>query len=254
MKKLPLLFSALCMTIFPVMQSCDNSDGYSVGDFTYPDWATVKVIGDAFYLDSDYMGSLWLVNTNLQGYIPVDGQRVLAVYTPLSDQFEGYDHAVKLLDLRDALTKEAERWTEEMDEEWGHDPLLIDKGDITISGGYLNVIFRQNLPTDPNNKHRISLVGDAVNFKGTITQQVPDDYIHLDLRYNTYGDVSGHRAYGLVSFKLSELNITEETKGIKLKLNSEVNGEVELTFNKTSSDNNNTKRADNLDFSKMQLK
>lgn len=40
-------------------------------------------------------------------------------------------------------------------------------------------------------------------------------------------------------------------KGIKLKLNSEVNKEVEIVFEKQSS---NAEEASNLDFSKMQLK
>ena len=53
------------------------------------------------------------------------------------------------------------------------------------------------------------------------------------------------------SFNLKDLNITSETKGIKLKLNSEVNNEVEITFDKQS---DNTEKASNLDFSKMQLK
>ena len=48
-----------------------------------------------------------------------------------------------------------------------------------------------------------------------------------------------------------ELNITSETKGIKLKLNSEVNDEVEITFEKQS---DNSAKVSNLDFSKMQLK
>lgn len=69
------------------------------------------------------------------------------------------------------------------------------------------------------------------------------------LNYN-YGDVSGRRAAGLVSFNLKEV-LTPEMKGIKLKLNSEVNKEVEIVFEKQS---NNAEEASNLDFSKMQLK
>ncbi len=70
------------------------------------------------------------------------------------------------------------------------------------------------------------------------------------LNFVNYGDVSGRRAAGLVSFNLKEV-LTPEMKGIKLKLNSEVNKEVEIVFEKQS---NNAEEASNLDFSKMQLK
>lgn len=57
------------------------------------------------------------------------------MFNPLSDGFDGYDHAVKLLSLQDVLTKEVETLTPETEEEFGNDPVLIFKGDIGISGG-----------------------------------------------------------------------------------------------------------------------
>jgi hypothetical protein len=56
-----------------------------------------------------------------------------------------------------------------------------------------------------------------------------------------------------VSYNLNSLNVTSETKGIKLKINSEKNGEVELTFDLVVT-GDNTKNIQNLDLSKMQLK
>ena len=151
-----------------------------------------------------------------------------------------------------ALTKGVETLTPENEEEYGNDPVFIYKGDITITGGYMNIIFMQNLPKDPEMKHRISLVQRAGNAEVPLDEEADDDgYIHLELRYNDYDDLSGIREAGLVSFNLKDLNITSETKGIKLKLNSEVNNEVEITFDKQS---DNTEKASNLDFSKMQLK
>jgi hypothetical protein len=52
---------------------------------------------------------------------------------------------------------------------------------------------------------------------------------------------------------LSTLNLDAEAiKGVKLKLNSEVNGEVELTFNKK--EKTELRNLDGEDFTKMQLK
>ncbi len=238
---------AICLAVMPVLQSCDNDEGYSIGDFTPPLWATVRVTGNAFYLDCDAWGTLWPVNTDMGWYNAVDGQRVVTVFNPLWDNYEGYDHAVKLLHLQDVLTKEVETLTPETEEEFGNDPVLIYQGDITISGGYMNIFFLQNLPS--KDKHRISLVrsqeDDAL--------YDDDGYIHLELRYNDYDDLTGRRAYGAVSYNLNSLDITAETKGIKLKLNSEKNGEVEVTFDRESTDSN-MKNVNNPDLSKMRLK
>ncbi|MCQ1545352.1 NigD-like protein [Bacteroides clarus] len=247
MRKLHWLFMTVCLAVMPVLQSCDDNDGYSIGDFTPPLWATVRVTGNAFYLDCDVWGTLWPVNTDLGWYEPVDGKRVITMFNPLSDGFDGYDHAVKLLSLQDVLTKEVETLTPETEKEFGNDPVLIFKGDIGISGGYMNIVFMQNLPSKI--KHRISLVRpqDDADLYGE------DGYIHLELRYNDYEDLTGLRDYGAVSYNLNSLDVTSETKGIKLKLNSEVNGEVELVFDIVTADDN-TKDIRNLDLSKMRLK
>ena len=75
----------------------------------------------------------------------------------------------------------------------------------------------------------------------------------MDLRYNEYDVLSGLRKPGAVSYNLNSLNVTSETKGIKLKINSEKNGEVELTFDLVVT-GDNTKNIRDLDLSKMQLK
>lgn len=245
MKKLHWLFMAICLAVMPALQSCDDlDDGYSVGDFTPPLWATVRVTGSAFYLDCDRWGTLWPVNTNIGWYEPADGQRVITTFNPLSDKFDGYDHAVKILTMQDVLTKEVEILTTENEKEFGNDPVLIYKGDIGIGGGYLNIIFAQNLPS--KTKHRISLV----RLPESVASVVGDGYIHLELRYNDYDDLTGYREWGAVSYNLNSLDMAD-AKGIKLKLNSEVNGEVELAFDLKDSGSDTDKAS--MDFSKMQL-
>ena len=111
----------------------------------------------------------------------------------------------------------------------------------------MNVIFLQDLPA--KTKHRISLVRpqDDAELYGE------DGYIHLELRYNAYDDLTGRHSFGAVSYNLNSLDVTDETKGIKLKINSEVNGEVELTFDLVVPDDSD-KNMQELDLSKMQLK
>ena len=47
MRKLHWLFMAVCLAVMPVLQSCDDDEGYSIGDFTPPLWATARVPGNA---------------------------------------------------------------------------------------------------------------------------------------------------------------------------------------------------------------
>lgn len=46
MKRLHWLFFMMCLAVLPALQSCDDlDDGYSIGDFSYPNWSTVRVKG-----------------------------------------------------------------------------------------------------------------------------------------------------------------------------------------------------------------
>ena len=247
MKRLHWLIMAIGLAVMPILQSCDDGDGYSLGDFTPPLWATVRVTGNAFYLDCDAWGTLWPVNTNMGWYDPADGQRVITVFNPLWDHYEGFDHAVKILRIQDVLTKGIEELTSENDAEFGNDPVVINREDIGISGGYMNVFFLQNLPS--KTKHRISLVRS----KEDKELYGEDGYIHLELRYNDYDDVTGYYVYGAVSYNLNSLDITSETKGIKLKVNSESGGEEEFVFDIKDSGNGNPGSIQNLDLTKTLL-
>lgn len=221
MKKIPFLLLMSLYALVPLLTSCDDDEGYSLGDFTPPLWATVRTQGNTFYLDCDVWGTLWPVNTNLSGYEAVEGQRVITSFNPLSDNFQGFDHAVKILTLQNVLTKSLEALTPESEEEYGNDPMLIYQGDMGVSGGHLNLFFLQNLPAQQ--KHRISLVQSEEDIKAG----EEDSYLHCQLRYNDYDDLTGRRAYGAVSFRLGDLT---GFQGVKVRLQSEKNGEVEVTF------------------------
>lgn len=227
MRKLQGLWFWLFVALLPFLHACDDNDGYSIGNFTPPLWATVRTTGNAFYLDCDVWGKLWPVNTDMGWFRPVDGQRVIVSFNPLSDQYGEYDHAVKILEIQEVLTKSLEVVTAENDNDFGHDALRVLKNGTGISGGYFNLLFLQNLPSG-NQKHRISLVRPE---KEEELYQA-DGYLHLQLRYNDYDQVSGqYSPYASpVSFSLRSLEIPQEAKGIKIHLNSEKNGDVELVY------------------------
>lgn len=223
MKKLNLLLLAFLAVVGVTFQSCDDGDGYSLGDVAV-DWATANVQGTHVYdFTGDRWGKIWPATMDYSWYSPKDGQRVILYFNPLYDNYpEGYDCSVKVLSIREILTKQIEDLTAENEDEYGNDPVDIFEGNMWISGGCLNIIFNQNLPA--KTKHRVSLV------KNTTVTPAEDGYIHLEYRYNTYEDTTGRWANGAVSFSLSSLELTSETKGIKVKVNSSVNGEKEIAF------------------------
>ena len=246
MKKLNFYLIALLATITTTFQSCDNyDDGYSLGDIAV-DWATVDVKGAHTYsFVGDTWGSLWPAASSIPWYNPVDGQRVIAVFNPLADDFQGYDCAIKVEGVKEVLTKGVEDLTAENDKEFGNDPVTILQGNMWIGGGYLNVVFAQDIPQ--SKKHRVSLVkpeNSLFNEDG--------NYIHLEYRYNTYNDTTGYWVNGAVSFNLNSLKITPQTKGIKVKLNSSKNGEVVVTFDLKNEPL--PEAVKKMDFSEMEIR
>lgn len=225
MKKKNLYFVILMVMIAlsPALHSCDD-DGYSLGDYVVR-MATVKVVsGNSYYLEADNGKTLWPAASAIPWYKPLDGQRVIANYTLLYDNFEGYDHGVKVNFLSNVLTKAVEELTEANEEEIGDD--AVDITDMWVGGKYLNVEFLINLPM--NNKHRVSLV------KNTLVEAPDDGYIHLEYRYNDQDDVTGYWKRSMVSFNLGEYaeeNASAEYQGIKIRINSAVNGERILVYN-----------------------
>ena len=210
MKKLNLLLLAFLAVMGVTFQSCDDDDGYSLGDVAV-DWATVNVKGAHVYdFTGDRWGQIWPATTDYFWYSPIDGQRVILYFNPLYD----------------------------------NDPVDIFEDNMWISGGYLNIIFNQNMPSKV--KHLVSLV------KNTTITPDQDGYIHLEYRYNTYADTTGYWRNGAVSFNLNSLEITSETKGIKVKINSAKNGEKEVSFDLKETPS--PVGLSQMDFSQMEIK
>lgn len=231
MKKLNLyLLLTMFLVGLPTLQSCDD-DGYSLGAWEQR-MATVRVIsGDVFYLEIDNGEKLWIAAPAYFPYRPIDGQRVIARYTLLSDKYEEYDHMVQLLNIWDVLTKRIEDLTAENEEVFGDDKIRRIN-DIWVGGNYLNVVFEYNLPSQK--RHRVSLV------RNTTVEPANDGYIHLEYRYNNEDDVTNYWTRGRVSFDLGDYapSLAVETyKGIKIRVNTEVEGIQTWTYDFSSAEN-----------------
>jgi hypothetical protein len=187
--------------------------------------ATIHPVDDSgsYWLTLDGGTSLWPVATNIPWYHPKEKQRALVVYTLLSDEFQGYDHAVKILDLKSVLTKPiVDNLDAENDSIYGTDP--VDFSDIWIGDGYLNIVFE--FYYGGNTVHYINLMKSD-------RENTPNLF---EFRHNAYNDDQRYRRKGIVAFDLSsvdtngaEVELTiqvrsfEGVKEYKLKYNSSVN-------------------------------
>ncbi|MCR1857206.1 NigD-like N-terminal domain-containing protein, partial [Phocaeicola vulgatus] len=91
MKKLNLLLLAFLAVMGVTFQSCDDDDGYSLGDVAV-DWATVNVKGAHVYdFTGDRWGQIWPATTDYFWYSPIDGQRVILYFNPLYDNYGSPD-------------------------------------------------------------------------------------------------------------------------------------------------------------------
>lgn len=244
MKRLNWFLLATMLLIIPVMQSCDDGEGYSLGQFG-ESWATVRALGgNAYYLESDSYGTLWPAASRVYGYRPVSGERVLVLFNPLYDDFDGYDLAVKIDNIIPVLTKQVEDLTEENESEIGNDPIHVQKKNIWIANGYMNVIFMQNTPL--YKPHLLNLVNNL------LVNAEDDGYVHLEFRYNTYDDLSGWGAKGCASFNLRSIDFTGK-KGLKLKYNSAISGETEEVTFDIKEKMSLPEEALNLDYSELEV-
>lgn len=227
-KKITCLAGVMCLLVCLAFQACDDGDGYSLGDFTAPQLATVRAVGaNGFYLDCDVWGTCWPVNTDLGWYVPIDGQRVITVFNPLWDNYAGYDHAVKILEMQNVLTQNVESMTSADEDDFGNESVPTTVDGITIGNGYLNVFFVGRLPFTT----QVRLAYPKSDLTQTTSLEADDDgYFHLELRCNTQAKVETQGTYSVVSYSLSNLVFTSGTKGIKLKVNLTDGGEQELTF------------------------
>ncbi|MDR3193937.1 MAG: NigD-like protein [Tannerella sp.] len=202
-----ILACAGIITVSLACNSCLNDDNAYSLDKVWYSMATVVPLEDtpAYYLRLDGGETLWPAASAIPWYVPGEQHRALALYTLLSDTYYGFDHAAKVHDLRDVLTKPvAEDRGEENDAHYGNDPVKIK--DLWIGDGYLNVIFGFNYGGSV--KHFINLV----KRDGTDTPDV------LEFRHNAYQDPAHVWSTGIVSFDLSSLATDGEERKLTVRV------------------------------------
>lgn len=148
-----------------------------------------------FRLDDNTL--MWTEASVFSNYKPVDGQRIIANYSILSDKTSTgyYDYDVKVNDIYEVLTKGPFSITPATQDSIGNDSIYVEEGSVWIGSNYLNVEFQYR---GYNKTHFINLVVDSL-------KTYNDNKIHLELRHNGNNDEPIYSLRGVVSFDLRTL-------------------------------------------------
>ena len=157
-----------------------------------------------FRLDNNKL--MYVQDCNFAGYIPKDGQRIVANYTLLSDKRAThlYDYDVYLNDVYTVLTKGIFNVTKATQDSIGNDSIYIDN--MWVGSDYLNVEFAY---AGDNKMHYINLVNDT-------SKVFTDGKIHLYFRHNSNGDAPIYIRGGIVSFSLKSLQTGASSTSLNL--------------------------------------
>lgn len=219
MKRISWIASFILVAVLStvLLSSCNSDDGYSLGNFQVS-FATVRTTdggehGKWFYLETT-SEKLWIAAPLSVSRIPEDGQRVIANYTLLSDKQGEFDHYIRLNNMRLLETDDVKVLNIGGEDKYGQDKLgyIDDKtpfGGISLDGNYVNVAYTRFAYNQK--RHELSLIQ---NLNKTHMEGDDAEFIHLELRYNAFGDVLKEYIIGRASFDIKEL-LTPEVLSTK---------------------------------------
>ncbi len=188
--------------IIPFFISCEDQQSNDLTNYQL-DIATVQnpYSESLFFFKLDNKKIMWVDQSYFSGYIPKDGQRIIANYTLLADKRAThlYDYDVRLNDVFTVLTKGIFNISKATQDSIGNDSISID--DMWIGSDYLNVQF---VYPGYNKTHYINLVNDT-------SKVFLDGKTHLFFRHNSNSDAPVYYRSGIVSFNLKSLQSKTKT-------------------------------------------
>lgn len=231
MKKILLPTVLALITGLTVFTACnDDDDGYSLDNYwtgmatvVAPETTQPFMVGnETFSLTLDNGQTLWpaAINTYLYGYSIKNAGRVVANFTLLSGEKDGYSHYIRLNSLRNVLTKQIDTLSVSTPENSvlrGTAP--INMADVWIGDGYVNIIF--DYLGSPYTTHYINLIVNELS-----TTANPENGLWtLQFVHDANKDTGRYPFRGIVSFKIPD-NLQTDVNKIKISA-KDYDGETE---------------------------
>ena len=189
--KSSFILGVVSLMVLFAFNSCDD-DNDSLDSFRI-ELATVNPVsegGNSFYLTRDDKKTL--VPMNSVNYKPKDNQRVYLNYTILSDAYDGYDHAIRINQMFNVLTKEVPAIsTKQENDSIGNDRIHVSSA--WLGDDYINVEFGYKFF---NEVHFINLIDNQ------LADYEDDGKVHLEFRHNAYRDSQAQWGYGWAAFNI----------------------------------------------------
>ena len=243
MKTLKIFYACTGILLLSLtFNSCDmDDDAYYSLDDMWLSIATARPLSEnTFYFTLDDSTSLWPAAPVHIYYQPDRPQRVQINYTILGDNFNGYDHAIKLNRVDTILTKQiAENKGEANDAVYGNDPVKIVA--IWVGDGFLNIHFKAYF--SGQFKHAVNLIRDETA-DGQATS------CKVEFRHNAFKDESSRLTNAFVAFDLSGIDTHRKDVTLTIKVNT-FDGIKE--FEKKYNSGRNTETVPELNNEKINL-
>lgn len=192
-KKSILGYATLLIIILSSAFSCNDNDGYSLGEFRISIATVIPEGANAYSLLLDDGTKLWPAASDVY-YSPHANQRVFVNYTLISDKIDDFDHYIKVNDIWDVLTKSIIELNAENTDSIGHDPVRVNE--FWIGNNYLNARFSFNF--GGVRPHAINMVQ---NMTGS-TENENTAELELEFRHNSYNSASNSLFDGFACFDL----------------------------------------------------
>jgi hypothetical protein len=208
--KLFFAFAGMLLLFTLTCNSCGMDDEAHSLDDMWLSIATARPLDESsFYFTLDDSTTLWPAAPLHIYYQPDRPQRVQINYTVLGDNFNGYDHAIKLNRVDTILTKRiAENKGDENDAVYGNDPVKIVA--MWVGDGFLNIHFKACF--SGQFKHVVNLIrNEAEDGAG---------FCEVEFRHNAFNDEAPRLTNGFVAFDLSEINTAGKDVSLRVKVNT----------------------------------
>lgn len=210
--------------MFTTNSCLNDNDGYPM-DNKVLELVTVKYIDEqsnVYSLLTDDNKKLWIAASDIPSYKPKN-KRIVADYTILSDNLDGYDHYIKLNGLSEVLTKDIKLATTEELENMPNDPVKLYT--LTASGGFVNLLFGYYYG---GKQHEINMVKIKDFSTNGEAGKNTDNVIYLELRHNKNGDSESYEERTRACFDLTPYMTGQRgTLNLKIKVNEFATGIVE---------------------------
>ncbi|KAA6344975.1 hypothetical protein EZS27_007439 [termite gut metagenome] len=229
MKSFKFLPAISAMLFAFSMQSClgylDDDNKVVCPSGTSLAIATIKIIDDDdYYFGLDDGDTMYPADkSRVSNYKAKDGQRAFVYFDLVDKKVEGYDHNIRVLDIKDVLTKNVIPLTEETADSIGDDK--INAVSMRLTKEYLTIQFQFLGTNNPNKLHMLNLVRNL-----TTEENEEGEYLNLEFRHNAYDDAPMQLGENYVSFKLDDTLIAEK-KGVKVRINTIYNGIIYKSVN-----------------------